>query len=382
MGNYTISDVRMYEGDRDTRARNVVLRANSRRVTGFGRSTENSTDIRTLRGTGDNVINESYIDLTLDQLRILDGDPDAQEAYLRPRSRFPESDNLGLFVVRLQIGDGQRLEPSDHACLMSLLDRRRNDIPLMPLLHFGRSFETPDRIRLYGDFVRAMVETGRCHTRMDGIAMSIPAYIPSRRIGELFSLYDDIGPTFVAMDLGNRRVDSVPDGRYDAVMGRLGELDGERSFLYGINVKPHGDHGAAVPAMDIQSPHWSLNAVGPAHTGRFGAMPLGFSWEEAGRILDRRSAEYVPMDVGRLPELNDWVRGVYGFRFGEDPGDNAFSAYPYIRRYNFTMANGMLAELSESLNRGETEMVDRLFDMLPEGSRPGGPSHGGATATE
>ena len=66
MGNYTISDVRMYEGDRGTRARNVVLRANSRRVTGFGKSTENSTDIRTLRGTGDNVINESYIDLTLD----------------------------------------------------------------------------------------------------------------------------------------------------------------------------------------------------------------------------------------------------------------------------------------------------------------------------
>jgi hypothetical protein len=369
MKNYVISDPRPYEGDKGSYAKNVVLTANSKKVSGLGKSLERTTDSTTLGGLDDNVINECYIDLSLDKLRKLDNDMYARQSFMRSRLRFLGSANLRIFVIKLRIESGQRLEDPDYGYLLSLLDWKYNDLPLMPVLEFAETFETPDQIRIYDEFVRTMISRRNSYSRLDDMAMSIPIFFPRRRLGDLFDLYGDIGPTFVAMDLDNKRVDSIPDGRYDAVLGHFREQKEERTFLYGMNVKPCKDGKENASALDVQSLHWSFNAVGPTHYRFIRKLVISDSWETAGRIYDPGSIGYIPIDEGHLQGFQDWVDDRYGFRFDEDYSKNVRSTYPYIQRYNFAKANQELMEISESLKRGETEMVDEAYDLLPAGAR-------------
>ena len=107
MARYTISDVKTYEGDNMSDAKTVTLRVGGRKVDSLCKAVERTTDLKTLNGLGNGIINECYIDLTLDKLRELDDDTDAQTAYIKSRSRFLDSDNLRIMVIKLKLEKDQ-----------------------------------------------------------------------------------------------------------------------------------------------------------------------------------------------------------------------------------------------------------------------------------
>ena len=369
MARYTISDVKTYEGDNMSDAKTVTLRVGGRKVDSLCKAVERTTDLKTLNGLGNGIINECYIDLTLDKLRELDDDTDAQTAYIKSRSRFLDSDNLRIMVIKLKLEKDQRLNDLDYGYLMSLLDWSNNDLPLMPLLEFGEGVETPIQLQIYQDFVNQILERRFNYGRLSDIAMSIPLYYPRRRLEMLFESYHDIKPTFVAMDLSNKRVDSIPDGKYSTIKEYLSRDGIDNTFLYGINVKPCKNGGSSVSALDVQSIHWSFNATGPTHHKPVKRVIVPNDWSNAGRVFDKGELQYTRFDDGNLGPFIEWVDGNYGFSFDVDYSKNERSTYSYLKRYNFINANRELMEVSESLRKGETEVVDHAFDRLPVGLR-------------
>ncbi len=366
---YRISDVRPYDGDRNSFAKNVLLRVGDKRANAISKTVERTTDLKTLRASAHDAMNECYIDLTLDKLREIDGDTYLHESYIRARSRFLDEDNIRMFVIKLRIEQTQALDRLDYDYLLSLLSNRSNDLPIMPLLEFGDGVETPIQISTYNEFVDNVLRLRSSYPRLKEIAMSVPIYYPRRQILGLFKKFEDIGPTFVAMDLNNKRVDSVSNTKFDTIKAHFLEEKEENTFLYGINVKPYKNGGDSASALDVQSMHWSFNAIGPTHRRFVKRLIIAKDWRGAGRVYDPGTMEYTRLVGERLSGFIEWVDEGYGFRFDEDYSRNEKSSYAYLKRYNYHLANEGLAEISESLNKGETEMVDEAFDRLPMGVR-------------
>lgn len=363
MGTYSITDVKMYDGDRKSYAKNVVLKANGNKVENICKSIERTTDLTTLTPLK-NVINECYIDLTLNKLRELDSDVFAQNAYIKSRSRFLDQDNLRMLVIKLTLENGQKLEKQDYEYLLSLLKWRNNDLPLMPILEFGEGVDTPVQVGEYEKFVKHML-TLRTNYALDDIAMSVPLYLPRRGISRLFETYGDVKPTFIALDLDNKRIDSLPDGKYETIRAHFKSEKIENTFIYGINVKPYKNGGESSSALDVQSLHWSYNATGPTHHKFVKRQILSTDWSNAGRIFDSESLEYTRIHDEQLSIFNDWMYDNYGFEFDSDYKNNTRSVYAYLKRYNYQKSNTKLFNLSNALNKGETETIDEAYDKLP-----------------
>lgn len=367
MKTYEISDVRPYEGDKHrSHAKNVTLRTKCKRIDSLCKTVERTTDLKTLSNLGEPVINECYLDLTLDKLRELDDDCGAQESFIRTRARFLDSNNLNLLVVKLKVEKGQEIEEQDYGYILSLLNWSRNDLPLMPILEFGEDVDTPTQVSKYQSFAETIISKRNNYTRLSDLAMSVPIYYPRRRLYKLFELYDDIKPTFVAMDLSNKRVDSVPDGKYDTIRNYFIENNVENTFLYGINVKPYKSGGDSTPALDVQSLHWSFNATGPAHHKPSKRLIIPNTWLSAGRIFDSRSVHYSRFTDDKVSDFIDWTEANYGFAFDREYSNNEKSTYSYLKRYNYESANKELFALSDSLRKGETELIDEVYEKLPD----------------
>ena len=366
---YQICEVRTYEGDKRSDAKNVLLRVGNKKSNAVGKSVERTTDLKTLRSSAKNSINECYIDLTLDKLREIDSDQYLHESYIKNRSRFLDEDNIRLFVIKLKINQGQSIDKLDYEYLLSLLSNRSNDLPLMPILEFGENVETPLQISQYNNFVDNVLEMRENYPRLENIAISVPIYFPRRQIDKLFEKYDDIKPTFVAMDLNNKRVDSISNTKFDTIKAHFLSENQENTFLYGINVKPYKNGGNSTSALDVQSIHWSFNAIGPTHHKFVKRLIITTDWMGAGRVYDSDELHYTRLDSKHLDDFLDWVENNYGFRFDEDYSSNEKSTYAYLKRYNYHLANLNLSNLSESLIKGETELIDDAFDKLPMGIR-------------
>ena len=363
MGAYTITGVKMYDGDRDSHAKNVVLKAKGKTVGNICKSIERTTDLTSLQNLGD-VINECYIDLTLNKLRELDSDVFAQSAYIKSRSRFLDQDHLRMLVIKLTVENGQKLNDQDYAYLLSLLKWRSNDLPLMPVLEFGEGVDTPIQIMEYEKFVKQMLEL-RTNYDLDDIAMSIPLYLPRRNISKLFDTYADVKPTFIALDLDNKRIDSLPDGKYETIRAHFNSERIENTFIYGMNVKPYKNGGESTSALDVQSLHWAYNATGPTHHKFVKRQIISTDWSNAGRIFESGSLEYTHIKDNQLLDFNEWAYTNYGFEFDQMYKKNTKSVYTYLKRYNYQKTNAKLAYLSQALNKGETETIDEAYDMLP-----------------
>lgn len=362
---YQISDVSLVEGSpMYSMPRNVTLKANGHSLDHFSKCVERTTDIQTLNNTsGGKVLNECYIDLTLNKLRELDSDRYAQDQYILSRSKFLDKGLINVLMVKLRIEGDQKLCEADYEYLNSLLAWSRNDIYVMPILEFD-DVKRADRVETYNHFVTRMLEEK--DSWIDGdinIGMSIPKVIPRSSIGDLFKLYSDQDPTFVAVDFNNGRMDK-PSDVTGTILKHFNENREEKFFMYGVNVKPYKRGAVNTSAWDIYMVHGAFNAIGPTHTKPH-AMVLPGDWNNIGRIFDSDTVEYTVVDDSHRDVFIGWVSNNYGIELDKDFKKNNKSLYPYLKRYNFQSANGVLDEFSKAIRTSDDEYIRKMQDAVP-----------------
>lgn len=348
--------------------KNVTLHVGGRSLDHFSKCTERTTDIRTLENVpGNKVLNECYIDLTLAKLRELDSDSEAQDRYILSRSKFLDRGMINVVVIKLRLEEGDTLDEMDYGYLNNLLSWRRNDIYLMPILDFGKSIDRGYRISSYETFVTRMLDMK--DSWMDSnmnIGMSVPDFVPRRYIDSLFRFYDDCGATFIGVDFNNKRMDK-PSEVTGTILNHFARIDEEKTFLYGINVKPY-KRGNDTSAWDIYLTHGSFNAIGPTHT-KAHAISAPENWDNLGRIFDESDVSYQRVDDSHRDSFINWVEERYGTRLDVDFKRNEKGLYTYLKRYNFERTNVVLGEFSDAIRNNDSDFVKMMRGHIPEEMR-------------
>ncbi len=366
-GKYTISDVCVAPNDiGSSLVKNVKLSVNGRSISNISKCTERTTDSKTLEMLGDGrAINECYIDLTLDKLRELDGDRYAQERYIMSRSKFLDKGMINVLVVKLQVALGQKLETQDYEYLNALLNWGRNDIFLMPIIDYTDESIRVTKPDLYLDFVKTMLDEKESWIRPGcNIGMSVPVYFPRAQISKLFDVYSDEKPTFVAVDFNNSRMDK-PGDTVGTILKHFKNENEEKTFFYGINVKPYKKGQENTSAWDIYLAHGSFNAIGPTHTKPH-AIIAPAEWGKMGRIFDQESVQYTTVDNTHRDAFIDWVDSSYGITLDKEYNKNGRGLYTYLKRYNFQHANDVLIQFSDAVRKSDNDFIQKMIDVMPD----------------
>lgn len=361
---YEITNVSVINGYSSSLPRNVTLKVGGRSLDHISKCTERTTDLRTIDSIKDkSVFNECYIDLSLTKLRELDSNRSAQDQYIYSRSKFLDKGMVNVLMVKLRLEGNDVLDDQDYEYLNALLSWKSNDIYVMPILEFDDKNRT-DMVEIYNDFVRRMLEEKDSWVSNINIGMSIPQMYPRRSIKDLFDIYSDEKPTFVAVDFNNSRMDR-PSDVTGTILRHFKNENEENTFLYGVNVKPYKRGAENTSAWDIYMVHGSFNAIGPTHS-KPRAMTLPGDWNNMGRIFDSESVKYHTIDSKHRDTFIEWMSDSYGLDVDVDFKKNEKSLYPYLKRYNFQYTNDVLSDFSKAINDQDTEYVDRMVDVMPE----------------
>lgn len=364
-GKYEITNVTMGESDDSSIPRNVTLKVNGRTLDRISKCVERTTDLRTLENkrTG-KVLNECYIDLSLDKLRELDSNRDAQDRFISNRSRFLDKGMINVLMVKLRLQNEQKLDNLDYEYLNSLLSWPYNDIYVMPMLEF-EDVQRIGRVEIYNEFVKNMLKEKSSWIKDDvNIGLSIPHIYPRRNIRDLFELYSEEKPTFIAIDFNNSRMNK-PSDITGTVLKYFNGIKEEKFFMYGVNVKPYKRGIQNTAAWDIYMVHGSFNAIGPTHS-KPRPIVLPGDWNSIGRIFDSKQIKYTGVDEDHLIQFIEWVDENYGIEINKDYKNNDKSLYPYLKRYNFQESNNVLKNYSKAIDEGDTSYLKNMREVMPE----------------
>jgi len=370
VNSYEIFDVKKIEG---TRLNNVTLRTRMGSLKNISKSIERTTDLKTLsRTSGGDVINECYIDLTLDMLRKIDGDRQSQENYIYSRAKFLEKGYLNVFIVKLRVGNGQKLEKEDYEYLNTLLGWSMNSMYIMPTLEFDGSIPRELHIPFYNDFVDNMLKVKEAWGLGNiNVGAMIPSFYPQRRVGSLLDKYNvnKSDPVFIAVDFNNSRIDARPGDVVNKVLAYLDSKDAEKTFLYGVNVKSYKKGETIASALDVHSVHLAFNSIGPTHSPPRKVVIVANDWASAGKIYQHKDYSYHRLDeIPIRDEYIDWMEKSYGVELSTDFTENkSGNVYTGTRRYNFEHANKELFRISDAIKKNDKDALKSLFERKPEG---------------
>ena len=342
----------------------MTLRVGSRSLDRITKCTERTTDLRTIDSVEDQkVLNECYIDLSLTKLRELDSNRSAQDQYIYSRSKFLDKRMINVLMVKLRLEGNDVLNDQDYEYLNALLSWKSNDIFVMPILEFDDKKRT-DMVSIYDDFVRRMLEEKDSWTSNINVGVSIPQMYPRRSIENLFGIYADEDPTFIAVDFNNSRMDR-PSDVTGTILRHFQKLHEEKIYLYGVNVKPYKRGAENTSAWDIYMVHGSFNAIGPTHS-KPRAMNFQGDWNTMGRIFDSESVEYRTIDSDHRDVFIGWMKNSYNLDVDIEFGKNKRSLYPYLKRYNFQYANGVLSDFSSAISKNDLDYVNEMIKVMPD----------------
>ncbi len=361
---YEITNVSMIDDRPSSLPRNVTLKVGGRSLDHISKCTERTTDLRTIDSIrGKSVFNECYIDLSLTKLRELDSNRSAQDQYIYSRSKFLDKGMVNVLMVKLRLEGDDALNDQDYEYLNALLSWKSNDIYVMPILEFDDKKRT-DMVAIYNEFVKRMLDEKDSWTSNINIGMSIPQMYPRRGIKDLFDIYSDEKPTFVAVDFNNSRMDR-PSDVTGTILRHFKNESEENTFLYGVNVKPYKRGAENTSAWDIYMVHGSFNAIGPTHS-KPRPMALPGDWNNMGRIFDSESVEYRTIDSDHRDIFIEWMGKSYSLDIDVDFKKNEKSLYPYLKRYNFQYTNDVLSDFSKAIDGHDTDYIDDMIEAMPE----------------
>jgi hypothetical protein len=215
----------------------------------------------------------------------------------------------------------------------------------------------------YDEFVKHLLEDK--HSWCDANAgMMVPSYYPRRKLDDLFRLYREEDPLFIAVDFDNKRMDN-PSQTVGTLVRRCKERnDDSGSFMYAVNLKPYKKGRLDESAWDVYAVHGMFNAIGPTHP-KPRKVVLPNDWSSAGRLFDIDEISYPLLDGTHRDAFFDWTEDNYGFRFEDEYSKNVNSVYNHLKRFNYVKMNELLHELSKAVDNDDVDFIDDVKSRIP-----------------
>ena len=341
--------------------KNVTLKAGSSvSLSNMSRCMDRSTDKRTMEMSG-KILNECYVPMTLDKLRELDGDKDAQDSYIMSRSKFLDSGNINVLSMHLILNPEDKLNEMDYDYINNLLSWSRNDIYLLPTIEYNGEIDSAMKCNRYDEFVKRLLydKSSWCSANA---GMMIPSYYPRRKLDDLFGLYEDEDPLFIAVDFDNKRMDN-PSQTVSTLVKRFKDRE-DGAFMYAVNLKPYKKGHIDESAWDVYAVHGTFNAIGPTHP-KPKKVVLPNDWSSAGRVFSIDEISYPVLDDEHREGFFEWTEENYGFRFEDDYSKNTSSVYNHLKRFNYNKLNILLQELSKAIDQDDEDFIDSVKERMP-----------------
>ena len=363
--NYRVSDVHIFEGEVFMRA--ATLSASEKSQKNIGRAVDRSIDKkvynRHIPRLG-NYINESYINIDIENLRQIDNDDVKRASFIGNNTKFLDKNLLNIFFIKLIIRSNEQIKESDLEYLNQMLMWEMNDIYVMPTLEFDDSVGRPDRVRIYSDFVARMLEMkDRLVPGKLNVGLSVPLYFSKKQIGELFSLYrnEPVAPTFVSIDYGNTRVsDPKQMGKVLTTIKQFRENNEEKYFMYALNARPYKRGETHPIAEDLGLAKTGFNGFGGPHyppAPRY--VPPATEWSQLGKIFENYDHRYYPLsEEGPRNEFLTWAENDYSIDELKPPREIAGVVRPIVKRYNFCKVNEELKEISDAVRKSDDDYLN------------------------
>ena len=111
--------------------------------------------------------------------------------------------------------------------------------------------------------------------------------------------------------------------------------------------------------------HGAFNAIGPTHS-KPRSIVLPADWNKMGRMFDSDSVEYRVIDDSLRDSFIEWMKDGYDIDLDTDFKKNDMSLYPYLKRYNFQMSNGVLMDFSDAIRNNDSDKIEEMISVMPE----------------
>lgn len=374
VGSYKIGDVQIFQEEVFMRTATIACRGKNQKS--IGRSVDKAIDMKVYNNHIPSLggyINESYINLDLETLRLIDNDDQKRYSYISRNTKFLDKNLLNVFFIKLLVNDTDVITDSDIEYLNLMLTWEMNDIYVMPIIEFIGEKDRRARTEAYADFVTRMLDNKNSIILGNlNVGVSVPAYFSRKEIPSVMNLYmgENHAPTFVTLDFANQRIsDTKRMGVVRATTNYFIEKNEERYFLYGLGVKPFKRGDANPIAEDMHLAETGFNAFGGPH-GKKGVkryVPPPQHWGQLGKVFGSEDFCYhsLIMDHARETFL-DWSGEMYSIDTNSTFEEVAPKANPIIKRYNFCQLNQELKKISEAIRKNDNDFIEDVLKDKPK----------------
>ena len=267
---------------------------------------------------------EIYHQITLTELREIDGDAKKQQAFVR-RNLTPKLGATGIPILRLLVGECQTIEQPDVEYLSHLLPPPNLSIATTPLVYRyrmsrpNRADLTPRTVTLkpvdmsvYLPFVTAFVQgSASAGTRRFGITM--PVNTSHRDVPALLLAYRDVSAPLAIVDANGNTTQQL-SAQIRALVGTRGsssyslrEKNGEAWAIYAFDSKPYRGRAEYVPALGLLQLDGPVNGFGKRHTLHIRMPNVPHKPPSPGRVVVPTELAFAKVGVpGATSALVSW----------------------------------------------------------------------------
>lgn len=223
-------------------------------------------------------LSEVYSRITLEKLREIDDDKDAQKDFIR-RNLTPRPGTAGMPILKVLLGETDSLQPKDIEYLGHLLPPPECTLATVPLLYRYRVSEVTGRpvegraveIDQYVDFAKNFVDTcSSAGARTFGLSM--PFNTPHSRVPALLAAYKNVSTPVAVVDAAGGNLDDMT-AQIRALLGStkkdsysVRQRQGEHYALYAFDTKPYRGRKEVVAAVNLLLLDQGFSGFGRRHT--------------------------------------------------------------------------------------------------------------------
>lgn len=286
---------------------------------------------------GNETIYENSVKITIDKLRKIDNDADAQRDFIKKEMRVGRFDNFSVNIINLLIKQDDKIESRDIEYLRALIDLYSYyTIPVTPVVYYyetktymRKASPTPKQMtRIYKttaipfdeylEFTKSFLKGTSSSSHIgDVLAMTVPCNLPHSKVSEFASAYKDFNTPLVISDgHGQEQLTMFP--QIDALLcgkdiPNVAQRQGDAFALYGYDSaksKMNRSAGEITTAKNVLMHFYKFSSFGPRYT--FPKMKIPNSQGTPNpqpRIYYKQEHGYAKKNYkNALAELQGWVQ--------------------------------------------------------------------------
>ncbi|MBX8636168.1 MAG: hypothetical protein KIS30_04150 [Thermoplasmata archaeon] len=335
---------------------------------------------RTLDLLGNEAIFENSVNITLDKLRKIDNDADAQREFIKRELRIGRYDNFSLNIINLLVKTTDKIENQDIEYLRALIDLYSlYTIPVPPVVYY---YETKTFTRIVGatsrqltrvykttplpfgdylNFMKRFLKSTTSSNIGNVLAMTVPCNLPHAKVSEFASVYKDFNTPIVISDgHGQEQLTVLPQINsllYSKDISSVTQRQGEAFILYGYDSaksKMNRSAGEIATAKNVLQHFYRFSSFGPRYT--FPKMRINNkpgAPNPQPRIYYREELGYAKRNYkDALARIQNWISEN---SFSADAATSTYSNY--VKDYEAVKLTETSREIYSHVEKKELEKI-------------------------